>query len=98
LFCFLLVSALLQAEGTRELAPNGSIQINGNETTDLAALHINNPSYNSFASYTNPDPQSRLYIHITDPVKECIYLGFSYGHANVSAPNPPAQAFEFRIK
>jgi len=93
-----IVSLSLRAEGTREVAPNGSIMISATETTDLAALHINNPSYNSFASYTNPDPQSRLYIHVTDPVKECIFLGFSYAHPNVSMPNPPAQTFEFRIK
>lgn len=98
LFILLGLWTVLRAEGTRELAPNASIVIGANNTTDLAALHINNPNYNNFAAYSNPDPQSRLYIHIADPVKECVFLGFSYAHANVSAPNPPSQTFEYRIK
>lgn len=93
-----LLCHLAWAEGTHELAPNGSITISGNTTTDLAALHINHPSYNNFASYTNPDPQARLYIHITNPATECIYVGFSFGHPNVTSPNPPQINFEFRIK
>ncbi len=86
------------AEGTREVAPNGSIDIMGNATTDVAALHINNPSYNSFAAYDNPDPLSRLYIHIQDPTKECIYLGFNWAHDNITSPNPTRINFEYRIK
>ncbi|HZV70467.1 MAG TPA: T9SS type A sorting domain-containing protein [Saprospiraceae bacterium] len=86
------------AEGTHEVAPNGAIMINGNTTTDIAALHINHPAYNSFASYTNPDPHSRLYVHIIDPTKECIYLGFSFGHPNVTSPNPQHISYEYRIK
>ncbi|MBK9105238.1 MAG: T9SS type A sorting domain-containing protein [Saprospiraceae bacterium] len=88
----------LSAEGTHQVAPNANIDINGNATTDLAALHINNPSYNSFASYDNPNPQSRLYIHIQDPTKECLYLGFNWAHNNVTSPNPPRINFEYRIK
>ena len=94
----LMSSSLLLAEGTREMAPNGSITVNGNATTDVAALHINNPNYNSFAAYDNPDPQSRLYIHVLDPAKECLLVGFSYAHANSNVPNPPRETFEFRIK
>ena len=88
----------IAAEGTRELAPNGSIDIGGNTTTDLAALHINHPAFNNFASYTNNDPHSRLYIHVKDPAAECIYLGFSFGHLNVTSPNPTRTNFEYRVK
>ncbi|MEO6133104.1 MAG: hypothetical protein ABIQ02_14780, partial [Saprospiraceae bacterium] len=89
---------LTLAEGTHEVAPNGAIVVNGNNTTDIAALHINHPNYNSFASYTNPDPNSRLYIHIKDPSKECIYVGFSFGHPNQTVVNPPHISYEYRIK
>lgn len=92
-----LVMPFLYAEGTRQLAPNGSIVINGTPTTDIAALHINADAYNNFASYTNSDPSSRLYINIQDPTSECIYLGFSYGHLNANAGNPPAINFQYRI-
>lgn len=93
-----LFSNSLQAEGTRELAPNGSISIGGNATTDLAALHINHPNYNFFASFNNPDPHSRLYIHIKDPSKECVFFGFSFAHDNITSPNPPQISFTFRVK
>ncbi|MEP6794918.1 MAG: T9SS type A sorting domain-containing protein [Saprospiraceae bacterium] len=86
------------AEGTHEVAPNGAIVVNGNNTTDIAALHINHDAYNNFASYTNPDPHSRLYIHIIDPTKECLYLGFSFGHPNQTTPNPTHISYEYRIK
>jgi hypothetical protein len=97
--CFaILASNLLFAEGTHELAPNEVIAIGANSTTDLAALHINNPSYNNFASYSNPDPKSRLYIHIRDPLAECVYVGFSFSHANENSPDPIPRPYEFRIK
>jgi len=90
---------LLLAEGTHEMAPNGSILVNGNNTTDIAALHINHMDYNRFASYTNADPHSRLYIHILNPSAECIYLGFSFAHPNVTPPPaPPHISYEYRIK
>jgi hypothetical protein len=103
IFTPLLLMALLAvnslfAEGTRELAPNASIDVNGNNTTDIAALHINNPSYNNFAAFDNPDPQSRLYIHIKDPNTECIYLGFNWAHNNLTSPNPPRVDFSYQIK
>ena len=79
------------------MAPNASIIVNGNETTDLAALHINHPNFNNFASYTNDDPHSRLYVHIKDPSAECIFLGFSFGHLNVTSPNPTRTNFEYRV-
>jgi hypothetical protein len=96
LLCLFTTSS--RAEGTRELAPNASIVVAGNNTTDVAALHINNPSYNFFASYDNPDDQSRLYIHIKDPSKEAIYVGFSAAHNNITSANPPKIQFEYRIK
>jgi hypothetical protein len=99
LICFaLLANSFLFAEGTHELAPNGVITIGTNTTTDLAALHINHPNYNFFASYTNPDPKSRLYIHVLNPQTECLYVGFSFSHANENVPNPVQRPFEFRIK
>lgn len=94
---FLVVNQLF-AEGTREVAPNGSIDVMGNPTTDIAALHINNPSYNNFAAFDNPDPLSRLYIHVKDPSTECIYLGFNWAHDNVTSPAPPRINFQYRIK
>ena len=98
LLATILAIGNLSAEGTREVAPNGSINIMGNTTTDIAALHINNPSYNNFASYDSPDPQSRLYIHVRNPATECLYVGFNWAHNNVTSPNPPRMDFEYRIK
>ena len=97
LACSLTISSLF-AEGTKQLAPNGSITIAGNTTTDIAALHIGNPDFDNFATYTNTDPNNRLYVHVQDPSKECIYLGFSLGHRNVTSPNPPQISFEYRVK
>jgi dockerin type I repeat protein len=88
----------LSAEGTREVAPNGSIVINGNTTTDIAALHINHPNYNNFAAFNGTDPQSRLYIHVVDPSTECLYLGFNWAHNNVTSPDPPRINFQYQIK
>ena len=76
---FLFSGISLSAEGTREAAPNGSIMIDGNQTTDIAALHLDHPSYNRFASYSNPDANNRLRVRIVNPGEECIYLGFSLG-------------------
>src|SRR5687767_3029282 len=88
----------LSAEGTREVAPNSSISVVGNETTDIAALHINHPNYNNFASYSNNDPHSRLYINIQDPSRECIFLGFSFGHFNETSTSPSRKDYQYRIK
>ncbi len=85
---------IISAEGTREVAPNGAITIDGNSTTDIAALHLSNPNFNNFAAYDNPDVTSRLHIHISDPNREQIFLGFSTGHLN---QNPPAD-YVYRIK
>ena len=99
LLCLALMAInQLSAEGTRQVAPNGNINIMGNNTTDIAALHINNPAYSSFAAFNNPNPQSRLYIHLTDPSTECIYLGFNWAHNNVTSPAPPKITFFYQIK
>ena len=98
LFAAVMAFGNLYAEGTRQVAPNGTIDIMGNTTTDIAALHINNPNYNSFAAYDNPNEQSRLFIHVKDPSKECLYVGFNWAHNNVTSSNPPRIDFEYRIK
>jgi hypothetical protein len=89
---------MMFAEGTREVAPNAMIQIEGNQTNDLAALLINDERYNTFASYDNEDPNARLYIHIANPDEECVYLGFSFAHPNASSPNPTRFNYEYRVK
>lgn len=88
----------LFAEGTREVAPNGTITVDGNTTTDIAALHLNNSNFNNFAAYDNPDVTSRLHIHISDPANEQILLGFSIGHLNGNFNNAALVDFEYRIK
>ncbi|MBT8231379.1 MAG: hypothetical protein HKO66_11585, partial [Saprospiraceae bacterium] len=77
-----LTFGTLMAEGTKELAPNPSIDINGNPTHDIAALNIGNKEYKYFAQYNKSDQNARLYVHILDPATESIYLGFSAGHSN----------------
>ena len=94
----LLFGQLLLAEGTREVAPNAMIQIEGNQTNDLAALLLNDERYNTFASYANEDPNARLYIHISNPEQECVFLGFSFAHPNASSPNPIRFNYEYRVK
>ncbi|MGA0232773.1 MAG: hypothetical protein ACO3MB_07850, partial [Saprospiraceae bacterium] len=93
----LFALSVLTAEGTRQLAPNQSIIINGFTSNDVAALHIANPQFNNFGAYNNANITSRLNIHISDPASECIYLGFSEAHLNRTTPNPPSQDFEYRI-
>lgn len=92
---------ILKGEGSREAAPNANTVIqtnNGPETTnDIAALHIGNPIFNNFASFDNTNVNSRLHIHISDPLTENILLGFSQGHLNATSPNPPTIDFVYRI-
>ncbi len=99
LLCLALMAInQLSAEGTRQVAPNGNINVMGNATSDIAALHINNPSYNSFAAFNSTNALSRLYIHVKDPSTECIYLGFNWAHNNVTSPAPPRINFHYQIK
>ena len=92
-----LLTQLVFAEGTRQLAPNADAGPGFNNTSDIAALHIDSDNYNNFAAYSNPNPNSRLNIHIADPSAECIYLGFSVGHQNITGLNPPLINYEYRI-
>ncbi len=85
------------AEGTKQLAPNTNIVVNGNNTHDVAALLIDDSNYNSFASYTNSNPQSRLYIRMLNPSTESLMVGFSRGTENESSTNPTQVDFYFRI-
>ena len=83
LYTFIVLLTLansIKSEGTKQLAPNANIVITGSQTTDIAALNIDSPSYNNFASRKNKNPESRLYVHISDPSTECIFLGFSAPH------------------
>ena len=71
LLCLALMAInQLSAEGTRQVAPNGNINIMGNNTTDIAALHINNPAYSSFAAFNNPHTNP---VHILSLPKLLIY-------------------------
>ncbi len=98
IFSILCICTKSFAEGTRELAPNANITIGGNTTTDLAALHIGSPAYNNFASFSNTNPSSRLYIHVKDPQNESVLMGFSFGHLNVTSANPPHIPYSYRVK
>lgn len=96
---FLLFSIILYAEGTRELAPNSNtviVDANGvsHTTHDIAALHVDSDEYNNFASFSNPNPLSRLHIYVDDPSQECILLGFSPGELNGGS----AVNYEYQIK
>ncbi|NNE15609.1 MAG: hypothetical protein HKN51_11570, partial [Saprospiraceae bacterium] len=92
-----IFTVTLLAEGTRELAPNANIVIDGNNTNDIAALHIDNAVFNNFASFGNSNVNSRLHVHIADPLTEGIMLGFSGGHTNQTGGNPPQVNFEYQI-
>jgi len=73
LFVYILLLTIglpkqLQAEGTKQLAPNAA---------DRVFLYTNVEAYGNFAQYDGTDVQ-RLYIHINDPNTEQIFLGFSH--------------------
>lgn len=88
----------VNAEGTKELAPNGSITVEGNMTNDIAALNIGNEEYSFFAEFEESDADARLYINIQDPNTESIYLGFSAGHKNQAGLTPDNVPFRYYIK
>ena len=81
------------AEGSKELAPNSQTTISGSTDTpnDIAALNIGNSQYKNFAEYNVSDDNARLFIHISDPTTESIYLGFSAGHGNLYSSNTSTQ-------
>ena len=64
LFC---LPIYIQAEGTKQLAPNPS---------DRVFLYSNVEAYGNFAQFGSSEVQ-RLNIHISDPDTEQIFLGFS---------------------
>jgi hypothetical protein len=66
-FFLFLLSYTALAEGTKQLAP---------DSLDRIYLYTNGGTYNNFGRYNGEDDQ-RLYIHISDPEKEQVYLGFS---------------------
>ena len=82
--------AKLWAEGTKELAPGSS---------DVTMLYTIEPTFGSFATY-NGASSSRLYIHISDPSNEQVYLGFSQqaSTSNGSDGNLVTTNYYFRIK
>ena len=98
LLLLLCLPLITFAGGTKELAPNANITINGSPTNDIAALNLDHPEYHNFASYDNPAVTSRLHIHISDPTAEGIFLGFSPGTRNTTGPNAPNVNFEYRVK
>ena len=77
---FLLTGKMLFAEGTKQLKPTA---------TDNGAIQIYdfNSSTRNFATYTAP-AEKRLYIHISNPTNEKIYMGF----------NQPEKDVYFRLK
>lgn len=87
-FSFFNIS--LQAEGTKELAPNSD---------DITALYTNSTSNGSFAQYEGPT-DSRLNIHIADPNNEQVFLGFSQQMTISNGVDGDflAAGFYFRIK
>ncbi len=78
------------AEGTKQLAPSN---------TDTISLNINNPEYYRFARYGSSD-QERLYIHVSDPENEQVFLGFSqaYGDDGHFLTEKIEDGIYFRIK
>lgn len=94
----LLCTILSYAEGTREVAPNRTIFINGQETSDIAALNIGHSAFGNFANINNQDKMAQLYINIQNPDVECIYLGFSFGHPNQPTTSPSLLKYKYYIK
>jgi hypothetical protein len=68
--------APLQAEGTKQLSPTA---------TDMVHLYLCNTSNNSFGRYDGVDNQ-RLYIHISNPSTEQIFLGFAQARSAIAYP------------
>ncbi len=96
-FLFTCIWSNLNAEGTRELAPNPNINIDGTIINDIAALHLDNAEFNFFGSFDNPNEQGRLFIHVANPDQEGIFLGFSNPHLNLNNANPIDIEFIYRV-
>lgn len=85
--CLALLSALeVEAEGTKQLAPNAD---------EIVMLLVDNDTYGNFAAYDGPE-QSRLYFRIDDP-GEVVYLGLSRNFRANGQPESTG-AYNFRIR
>ena len=93
IFSFLLAFGCFQtawAEGTKQVAPN---------STDVTMLLTCHPTYSTFAGY-NATANNRLYIHISNPATEQVYMGFSQ-QASVGSGtdgNLITTSYYFRVK
>ena len=92
----LFPSRQLKAEGIPELKPsNDNVRLIINRSSDAGGNRTN------FAGWANPDPFSRLYIHIADPTKECVYLGLGlsdFTATNDSDPEFDGNAIRYRLR
>ncbi len=94
-FLFILLLPLLgHAEGTRELAPNEMINVNGRITTDIAAIYIGSRDYGNFANFDDTESSTKLQVRILDPNTECLLLGFSDADSPIGFGNN----FRFHVK
>ena len=76
LWCLPLM--VLHAEGIPELKPtNDDVRLIINRSEDLGGNRTN------FAGWGNTDPFSRLYINITDPSRECLFIGLGISELNL---------------
>ncbi|MFK7808899.1 MAG: hypothetical protein AB8F74_13930, partial [Saprospiraceae bacterium] len=88
LFLNILMYHSAFATGTPELAPTN---------TDTISLLINDNSYYNFARYESSDAE-RLYINISNPESEQVFLGFSQPTTNAHWPTLDRVDGFFRIK
>jgi hypothetical protein len=87
---FLLHIQFLHAEGIPELKPsNDNVRLLINRTSDSGGGRAN------FAGWGNPDPYSRLYIHIQDPNTERIFIGLGLANLTSSGDSNPDFDGEF---
>lgn len=77
-------------EGAKQILPN---------STDVAALMIDNASYGNFAVFGSTDDE-RLYLHIANPNTEQVFLGFSRAYSTMNGLFNSSSATDayFRIK
>lgn len=84
--CFSLSATFVQAEGTKQLAPNPD---------EIVMLLLANDVYGNFAAYDGP-ASSRLYFQIKNP-SEVVYLGLSRNYRANGAPESTG-SYSFRIR
>lgn len=80
----------VRAEGSKQLLPDPS---------DQAVLMVDNSVYGNFAVFDSDDAE-RLYLHISDPSNEQVYVGLSRGYNSMSSIFNSGNAVDyyFRIK